>query len=455
VLREMTAPLGGFYSATDADSEGGEGAFFVWTPEELRRVLEPRDAELAIDLWGVSEGGNFEGRSILHLPAAFDACAAARGLSLDELLERVDRLRETLWRAREEREHPLRDDKIVTAWNGMMITAFAEGAEAFGDERYLAAARRAAEFLWAANRRAPGELWRVHLDGSSSIPALLDDYAHLAEASIALYDADGPSGVRPSGVRPAGGSLWLERARELADAMLERFWDGEQGGFFISPAGVDPHLIGRPKSPYDGAVPSGNSVAVRALALLAGRTGEATYRDRAAATLAAFAAGLSERPSGFAYMLTGLDELLHGGAGPRQYGARGTAQARAGLEPAGGALRLAVDLEIRDGWHVNAHRPLQQELIGTELTVGEGRGAWRLGAVDYPAGERIRLGFRDEPLLVYRGTVRLTALLEGAPADDAPAPVVPVRLRFQACDDKVCLRPEEMVLEVPAARVTR
>ncbi len=446
VRREMTAPAGGFYSATDADSEGEEGAFFVWTPAELREALPPRDAELAIDLWGVSDGGNFEGKNILHLPRAFDAYAAAKGMPLGELLERVDRLRETLWQVREKREHPLRDDKIVSAWNGMMITAFAEGAEILDDSRYLDAARRAAEFLWAENRRDSGELWRIHLDGSSSIPALLNDYAHLAEASIAFYDATGEA-------------VWLERAEEVAEAMLERFWDREHGGFFMSDPSADAHLIARPKSPTDGAIPSGNSVAVRALAQLSARTGgrrtgEAAYRDRASAALAAFADSLERHPSGHAYMLTGLDELLHGGAGRRQYGGRGVVRASAGLERDDGSLRLAVDLEIGDGWHVNAHRPLSDELIATELSVGEGRGEWSLRAVDYPAGERVRLGFQAEPLRVYQGRVRLAADLEGTAASSA-GPVVSVRLRFQACDDKVCLRPEEMVLEVPAAGAMR
>ncbi|MEE8524802.1 MAG: protein-disulfide reductase DsbD domain-containing protein, partial [Thermoanaerobaculia bacterium] len=424
------------YSATDADSEGEEGVFFIWTPDELRAALDPQHFDLAIDVWGVTKAGNFEGKNILYLPQTLDSVAAANEMSLDELLERVDGIRETLWQAREQREHPIRDDKVVTAWNGMMITAFAEGAEILGEDRYLEGARRAAEFLWTKNRRDAGSLWRVHLDGSSSIPALQDDYAYFAESLVALYDVSGEE-------------RWLERAREVADAMLERFWDPDDGGFFMNAKGSDPHLIGYPKSPSDGAVPSGNSVAARVLARLGDRTGEALYRDRANATVSAFAGSLEQRPSGFGYMLTGLDELLHGGAGPRQYGADGTVKAVATLTPAGDGFELAVDLEIRDGWHVNAHRPLQEELIPTVLTVDQGRGDWRLGTVEYPDGEKVRLSFQDEPLLVYHGKERLTARLEGN--TDGSGSVVPVRLRIQACNDRVCLRPEELVLEVPAA----
>ncbi len=435
VLREMTDPGGGFYSATDADSEGEEGVFFVWTPDELRAALAPPDADLAIELWGVTEAGNFEGHNILYLPQALESVATSHDMPLAAFLERVDAIRERLWQVREEREHPLRDDKFLTAWNGMMITAFAQGDQILGEERYLEAGRQAAELLWTKNRREDGSLWRVHLEGSSSIPALQDDYAYFAEALVALYDATAEA-------------RWLERARAVADVMLERFWDSDGGGFFMN-EGSDPLLIGNPKSPADGAIPSGNSVAVRVLARLADRTGETTYRDRAVATVSTFAESLEKRPSAFAYLLSGLDEILHGGAGPLQYGAGGTVKAAAALTPDVDDFNLTVDLEIRDGWHVNAHRPLQEELIPTVLTVDGGRGDWQLQEVEYPEGETVRLSFQEEPLLVYHGREQITVRLSGAAA--GPAAVVPVRLRIQACNDRVCLRPEELVLEVPAA----
>ncbi len=439
VLREMTSPEGGFYSATDADSAGVEGEFFVWTAEELREVLPDEEAALAIDLWGVSETGNFEGKSILHLPRSLDAFAADRKLELEDLFERVDRVRDTLWRLRERREHPLRDDKVVTAWNGMMFTSLAEGADILDEDRYLKAAVKVADFLWRTNRRAEGELWRVHLNGSSSVVALQNDYAYLAEAFLALYDS-------------TGDERWLKRAQEVCDAMLDKFWDPDQGGFFMSAAGADPHLIARPKSPNDGAIPSGNSVAVRALALLASRTGEESYGNRASATLSAFAESIQRNPAGFSYMLLGADELLSGGVGPRQYGASGKVRATARLEPAAGALTLEVDLAIREGWHINSHQPLQDHLIATDMSVASDGGTWTLGEVRYPEGETVRLSFQDEPLAVYQGDVRLSGRVTYGGGDaQGPAPVVPLRLKIQACNDRLCLRPEELVLEVPAA----
>ena len=440
-LREMTSSEGGFYSATDADSSGAEGEFFVWTPEELRQVLDRDDAALAIDLWGVTEAGNFEGKNILYLGQPLADHAAEHSLDLGEFLDRVDRIREQLWQSRETREHPLRDDKIVTAWNGMMITAFVAGAEILGDSRYLAAATRAAEFLWSRNRRSEGGLWRIHLAGRSSIPALQEDHAYLAEALLSLYDATGEK-------------RWLARGREVADAMLDRFWDDEAGGFFMTAAGVDPHLLARPKSPNDGATPSGNSVAVRALAMLAARTGEARYSDRANATVSAFAQSIERYAAGFGYLLMAADALLHGEIGPRQYGASGTVKATASLSSLDAGSKLTLELEIREGWHVNSHRPLSENLIPTVLSVGQSRGSWRLEDIRYPAAETVRLSFQDSPLAVYQGTVELSARLV-AGADIGEAPIAPLRLQIQACDDRVCLKPETLVLEVPIAAVRR
>ncbi len=437
VLREMRAPAGSFYSATDADSEGTEGEFFLWTADQLRALLRDADAALAIDVWGVSEAGNFEGKNILHLPRPLAGKAAEHQLSETQLLERLDHIRDVLWNAREQREHPLRDDKILTAWNGMMITAFAKAGEILGEARYLEAARTAAERLWTISRRDGGELWRVHLAGSSSVPALQNDYAHFAEACLALYDAGGEP-------------VWLERARQLADTMLERFWDGEAGGFFMNTAGADPHMIAQPKSPNDGAIPSGNSVALRVLAQLAARTGESRYSEKAGATLAAFSAQVGRYAAGYAYMLLGAAELAGGAAGPRRYAAAGNVAVRAHTAAGSDGLSLAVELRIRDGWHVNAHRPLSEELIPTTLAVDGGRGGWRLDEVAYPEPERVTLGFQEEPLAIYQGTVELSGRVGQAAADDG-ARILAVRLRLQACNDRICLRPEEMTLEVPAA----
>ena len=424
VLREMTSPSGAFYSATDADSEGEEGIFFVWTPEQLKAALSEDDAAFAMDLWGVTEAGNFEGRNILHLDRSLAEEAADRDLPLDDLLTRVDGLRETLWQVREEREHPLRDDKLLAAWNGMMITAFADGARHLGEPRYLEAAQRAAEDLWQHQVREDGSLFRVRLGGSASVEGQQEDYAYLMEAFLNLHDlgVQGP---------------WLERTRQLADVMLQRFWDRDVGGFFQSAEGVDPLLIGRPKSPGDGAIPSGNSVAVLALARLARRLGEPTYGDRAEATVAAFAERIQAQPMGFAYLLGGLDEHLHGGLGELRYGAKG--HLRVEVRPGKDDEHLTLHLSLAEGWHINAHRPLDEYLVGTRIQPAENSaGSLGLGAAHYPEPEEVSLGFQEEPLAVYQGEVEIPFEIAGEGRRLAFA------LRFQACDDRQCLEPETL-----------
>jgi len=433
VLRDMTSPEGAFYSATDADSEGREGEFFVWTPEEIRAALPAEDAELAIRLFGVTDAGNFEGSNILHLSRTLADSAAELNLTLPDLLARLDDIRQRLSEVREERIHPLRDDKIITAWNGMMITTLARAGDALGEERYLEAARRAADFLWKHNRRDDGRLWRVYLDGSSSVAATHEDYAYLAEAMVTLYDATGER-------------RWLGRAISLARVMLTLFWDESAGGFFLSEDDHGGRLLVRPKSPMDGAIPSGNSVAVRVLAMLAERTGEALYRQKAEATLAAFSSQMRRAPTAFGYMLLGADELLQGGVGSLEYGARGAVRAMASLDlDEGSSGRVTVMVDLADGWHINSDKPLQAELVPTRLAV-EGD-VLELTGVEYPKAEQVMLGFEDEPVAVFQGTVRIggTAVVNSGYRPR----VARLALTVQACDDKKCLQPEELSFEVP------
>ena len=206
----------------------------------------------------MTQSGNFEGRNILSLPEAPEIFAAAHGLALARLWPQVDRIDQALYQQREARPHPHRDEKILTAWNGMIIAALAEAGDALHEPRYLAAAERAAELLWAKVRASPGELKRVYMDGRAAQPGLLEDYAFLGEGLVTLYDATGNPG-------------WLERARELADALGSRFADPTGGGLFMGEAATDTPLMARPKDVSDGAMPSGTSAALHLLAALAWR----------------------------------------------------------------------------------------------------------------------------------------------------------------------------------------
>jgi len=437
VLRDMTSPSGGFYSASDADSEGKEGTFFLWTPEQISKALNPEYAMLALDLYGITAQGNFEGKNILHLPVSLEAYAKQHKLSLPRLLKQVDSFREQLRVARDRRIPPLRDDKILTAWNGMMITSLARAGEGLLERRYLEAARLAAEFLWKHNRRGQGELWRAHLQGSSSVPALQEDYAYLAEALIILYDVSGER-------------VWLERAQEVVDGMIAQFWDEESGGFFMNAEAPDPPLMIRPKDTTDGAIPSGNSVAVRALALLAKRTGKMIYQDKANVTLTALSSSILSHPISYTYLLLSVDELLYGEVGPRQYGANGGVKATARLTADKENVNwLTVELKISPGWHINGHKPLQENLTPTTITLDGDCQSWLLGTVDYPTPEVLQLGFQKERLALYQGTVHIRAKVTRNVQDtQEKMRVVPIYIRLQACDDRACLPPETLVLRV-------
>ena len=306
VLRDMTAPDGGFYSAEDADSEGEEGKFYLWTDEELRQVLGESDADFAALVWEIRPGGNFvdeatgerSGTSIPHLAEPLQARAAELGLELSELEHRLDSVRERLLEHRSRRIRPLLDDKILTDWNGLMIAALAKAGGALDAPEYVESATRAAAFLWTT-MQTDGRLLHRYRDGDADIEANLDDYAFFAWAEIELHQVtQDPEHLR--------------RAIVLTDSMLERFHDDASGGLFFSPAGR-PDLIVRQREAYDGAVPSGNSVALSNLLRLARLTAEAKYERAAGEISRAFSRTVGSHPSAFSMFLCGLEMVVDGG----------------------------------------------------------------------------------------------------------------------------------------------
>jgi len=441
VLRDMTSPDGGFYSATDADSEGGEGLFFLWTREQVQAVLSKQDAELAIRLFNISKTGNFEGSNIPHLSAAVDAIATEEGLPADSFLQKVDRIRQQLYTAREQREHPGRDEKIITSWNAMMIMALAQAGQLPAGEQYAKAALKAGQFLWQNHRDSEGGLYRASLEGRASVPGVQEDYAWLADAFISLYDLNRDS-------------RWLDRARSLIATMQNEFWDQTSGGFFMNAASTlgpdSTPVMGRPKDVNDGALPAGNAVALHALARLARRPANADAYfvtvSRARALLSAFAQAVNDRPSAFTYLLRAAQVRTDGESGALQYAAHGGVKIRAHADV--DAATLVLDMQILPGWHINAHETLSEDLVPTTLNIDDGSSAWKLMDVSYPKPIIKALGFQSDALALYEGNTRLTARLKQA-ENTLDSPLLRIKLRLQACDDKICLPPENVVLQVP------
>jgi uncharacterized protein YyaL (SSP411 family) len=435
VLRDMRSPGGGFYSATDADSEGHEGVFFLWTREQVRQVLSEPDAKLVISLFNISESGNFEGSNILHLSAPLDK-QVPEGQSHDEFLHRVDRIRSELYSAREERIHPLRDEKIVTAWNAMMIMALAEATALPAGEAYSDAALMAGNYIWTSNRDDDGQLWRASLNGRSSVPAVQEDYAWLADAFISLYDLSRQE-------------LWLARARKLLGQMQEKFWDQANGGYFMSAPQHDAApAMGRPKDITDGAEPAGNAVALHAMARLARRPAEKgqflELDARANALIAAFANIVNRNPSAFPYFLLSARVQADGQSGSMQYAAHGDIVVSGRVQ----GQQLTVNIEMKPGWHINANQPLSDNLIATVLQAAEQNTVWDLSAVSYPSPVKKTLGFQSEELALYEGNISLKA--DFSTSFSSPeAALLRLTLRLQACDDEICLPPETLELQIP------
>jgi len=290
MLREMRGPEGGFYSALDADSEGEEGRFYVWTPEQVREALEAGghevDPEAILAYYGVTERGNFEGANVLHL-AQGAAAPEPAGLTV---------ARQVLLAARAPRVRPGLDDKRLTSWNALAIAALADAGAVLGRRDYLDAARACAEFVDASLRNADGHLLRTYKDGKARLNAYLEDHAFLLEALLTLYEAGFE--VR-----------WFTRARELADAIGARFGDVERGGFYSTSADHE-ELIVRRKEVGDHPIPSGNSAAALGLLRLAALTGEREYERQAEGVLALFAEPAIGHPESFAHLLRALDFQL-------------------------------------------------------------------------------------------------------------------------------------------------
>jgi uncharacterized protein len=295
VRREMTGPEGGFYSSQDADSEGEEGKFFVWTPGEVASLLGDDDARLFCRYFDVSEAGNFEGQSILHVDDEIEAIARLMGVTAERLAEVVERGKNVLFAVREKRIKPHRDEKMLTAWNALMLRSFAEAGRVLERKDYLDVAIKNADFLLTKLQR-DGRLLRTYKDGESKLNAYLEDYAYLIDGLLALYEA-------------TFDLRWFEEAQRLGETMSEKFWDGEAGAFFFTSSDHE-QLITRTKDFYDNAIPSGNSVAAHVLLRLSLFTGEERYRRLAEEVLNLLKNVVVRAPSAFGHILCAYDLYL-------------------------------------------------------------------------------------------------------------------------------------------------
>jgi len=433
VSHEMTNNDGSFYSATDADSAGEEGLFFIWDKEEIEALLK-EDAEEFIKLYQVTATGNFEGKNILNLNQPLEDYANENKIDYDELIVRLATSKKTLWEAREKRIPPLRDDKIITAWNAMMIKSFAYVGQQLNRKDYIDTAIKAANALLETNTTEEGQLSRSSLSGQASIPALQEDYAYLAEALLQIYDA-------------TQDRQWLNHATTLSDTMIESFWDKENGGFFMSNQSKDNLLPAAPKEINDNATSSGNSVALRTLQRLLRRTGEKRYQSIAQQLIMAYSHDITQRPYICSYLMCGMLEMFVGEQSHQQWCADGNVCIQAACKKIKGDYKLLINISIAEKWHLNQIKDSFN--LDVPISVQAIKG-WSIDHILYPAYVTKNLGFQPEPVDVFEGTIQIMAELSNDNNELIfPKNLLKLKLELQACDEQKCLAPESVSCVIP------
>jgi uncharacterized protein YyaL (SSP411 family) len=429
VLRELTSPEGAFLSAIDAETDGHEGAYYTWTRADLEAALSGEDLRLVALVHGLEGTPTFESdRYVPYLPAPLAERALALGLREAELLARLEPIQARLLEVRGRRKRPLVDDKVLTDWNGLMIGAMARCGRVLEEARYLQAAARAADFVLNRLQGAgAAALLHVFRGGAARIAAFLDDYAFLVHGLLELHDATGEA-------------RWLREAVRLQELQDRDLADGAAGGYFN--AAADPDLLVRSKAAHDGATASGNGVAAWNLIRLGALTGSAACVAKARTAVDAFGPGIDQYPLAHVSLIRAL-RLLEGEspsegaaaratAGPLMATARSVVRASGRVQGEGPWRGFVLELDVREGWHVNANPASLPFLVPTAVLPASGA----LRSLRYPEAERLSASPADDPVAVYRGHVRIEGELE---VREGHAPGV--RLTYQACDELRCLPP--------------
>ncbi|MCZ6804561.1 MAG: thioredoxin domain-containing protein [Proteobacteria bacterium] len=432
VIREMTNKEGGFYSATDADSEGEEGLFFIWEKQEIESLLVEADAKEFNDLYQVTDAGNFEGKNILNLQQPLETTAAENEFNYEELIERLSSYKKTLWETREKRIPPLRDDKVITAWNAMMIKSFAYIGQQLNKRNYIDTAINAAKYILNTNKTREGQLSRSSLAGKATIPALQEDYAYLAEALLEIYDA-------------TLDKHWLDQASTLCNEMIERFWDEENGGFFMGSRSKDNLLPASPKEINDGATSSGNSVALKTLVRLARRTGQQHYQSYAQQLVKAYADDITQRPYICCYLICGLLEMSAGEQSGNKWCSEGNIHISSSCVTNKDNYEIILEIIINKAWHLNQLQDGNNNPVPVKIEI---KNNLKIANFIYPKPLEKKLGFQTEPVNVYEDKINISFTLTKGTKGTLifPDNLLNLKLELQACDDRKCLAPETVNL---------
>lgn len=416
VLRELRHPSGPFYSATDADSDGGEGRYFLWNAEQLREALPDKEQfDLAIELFGLNEGSNFDGSNILYLPQSLPDFAINQQLNAFIFFDQLEHVQKQLLKQRLKRTAPHLDDKIITAWNGMLIRSLAEAGDLLEKPKYTQAASTAAHWLWDHHIMSKGTLLRSSREGSSGPEGTLEDYAHLAHAYLTLYDT-------------SNNPLWLQRSKQLTNELLNRFWSEEEAQLYLS--AKSSLLPFRIKSSQDNATISATAITYELLTQLSKRDPLPLYQTISEQVFASEAAAIQQSPMQYSYLLAMHNQATQGNLKHRQFAAQGALKAE--LLSSSKGLQLMV--ELAPGWHINAHSIEDKRLISTSLSAD-----W-IAKAHYPESSPLAVAFMPQPISVYSRRLQFDIQSVSEP-DKLKAPL---HFRFQACSSSQCLAPESL-----------
>ena len=452
--REMVRPTGGYAASLDADTEGEEGVTYTWTLEHLRAALPTDDAAFLEKRFGVLARGNFadeatgghSGHNILHLIRPLGDVAKEGSAKPEGLVAKADALLDRLLAVRNKRAQPGLDDKVITGWNGLLVSAFARAGADLAEPDYLARGRRLAAYLLEASRRDDGTLLRFPRDSGPEIPAFCEDYVHLIDGLLDLADVTGES-------------KWSDAARDLTARLNAEFQDAEAGGFFATSTVQHEALIARAKETFDSPIPSDNGTAARVNLRLHGLTEDGAYLRAADRTLAAFRPHManSRMNTGVVALIDALRLRGEMAEAAGEAPLRGDTHARKGVAEVdvflaraeaalGSRVAILVRVRVEAGWHVNAHEPSSKDLVSTQLTAASTAPAV-LRDVRYPKAVSRRLGpLTEAPVDLYEGRFDIRAVLE-VPSDVPLGPrKIPLTLRLQPCDERSCLEAVELEL---------
>ena len=437
VLRDMQMPEGGFFSATDADSEGAEGVFFLWTIAELDEVLDKEEIELALSVFDITERGNFEKSNILNLS---EPLSGQRSDRATDFIERLDIILEKLYSARERRIHPFRDDKLIVSWTGAMISTLAQAGFYYMNREWTDAAERATQMVYEHNVRRDGRLNRVYLNGATSIGGQLEDFANFIQALLILFSVTGKQ-------------QYLSQAVSLMDTTVQEFWDDKEGSFFLSPHDQAGPQLTRSRNASDGATISAIATTLdcllrllRCSALCDDTHNELYYRQYIDTCLASLTGQINENSMSHTSLLRVIDGYKSGCTDPIQYVGNGLAKIVTRKISCASEGKIAVEITayLEDGWHITAAGLPTGSYVALKFKMAEKELCWEVHEVTYPSGT-VSLMLNQDKVDIYENDFTVSAILVSTEKPgDVLSSSVSFELTLQLCDKNNCLLPETL-----------